>query len=510
MAASVENILPEGHILSSGVGAYRIEKKLGSGGFGITYLTVSEVKVGNVTADMHFAVKEHFPSAYCRRGADGSVVPLEGHDDDFRRSATDFEAEARRLQKYGTDCDNIVKVNEVFEANGTVYYVMQYISGESLDDYVRSRGTLTPAEAKNILGPVLDAVTYLHSHRVNHLDIKPENIMLQKKGDAVTPVLIDFGLSVHFRKSGGKTSPKGVMGVTDGFAPLEQYAGIQEFNPTTDVYTLAATFLYCLTGRIPAKASELRLQDVRKAVGDKLGEEELEGLCRALCKSSDDRTQSVARLKVDLGIVTSGGNGTVEIRKGDDSRPNWLKWALIGGLVVGAAAVIWFVAGNRGDDSRQEKGDAVSEKTEIADSAVVESPAEVAGQIVVTQEYIDSLAHAKADSIRRAEAASTAPATQSPQSTPTSSTTPTTPTPAKPNVTSGTLTFGYATWSGGIRDGKPHGSGRLTFHSSHAVDRHSSVQASPGDYFNATYENGQLISGKLYDSAGNLLKTIIP
>lgn len=76
------------------------------------------------------------------------MVPLEGHDDDFRRSATDFEAETRRLQKYGTDCDNIVKVNEVFEANGTVYYVMQYISGESLDDYVRSRGTLTPAEAK--------------------------------------------------------------------------------------------------------------------------------------------------------------------------------------------------------------------------------------------------------------------------------------------------------------------------------------------------------------------------
>ena len=331
--------------------------------------------------------------------------------------------------------------------------------------------------------------------------------MLQKKGDAVTPVLIDFGLSVHFRKSGGKTSPKGVMGVTDGFAPLEQYAGIQEFNPTTDVYALAATFLYCLTGRIPAKASELRLQDVRKAVGDKLGEEELEGLCRALCKSSDDRTQSVARLKVDLGIVTSGGNGTVEIRKGDDSRPNWLKWALIGGLVVGAAAVIWFVTGSRSEDSMEEKGDALPEKKESIDSAVVEPPAEAVGQIVVTQEYIDSLAHAKADSIRRAEAASAAPATQS---TPSSPTTPTSPTPAKPNVTSGTLNLGYATWSGGILDGKPHGSGRLTFHSSHAVDRHSSVQASPGDYFNATYENGQLISGKLYDSAGNLLKTIIP
>ena len=109
MAHTDEKALRTGTLLSSGQGSYLIEKVLGSGGFGITYLTMSEVKVGNVKAEVPFALKEHFPSAYCRREADGTVVPLEGHAEDFKRSASDFEAEARRLQKYGIDCDNIVK-----------------------------------------------------------------------------------------------------------------------------------------------------------------------------------------------------------------------------------------------------------------------------------------------------------------------------------------------------------------------------------------------------------------
>ncbi len=83
-------------------------------------------------------------------------------------------------------------------------------------------------------------------------------------------------------------------------------------------------------------------------------------------------------------------------------------------------------------------------------------------------------------------------------------------TPTEPKVTVGTLSFGYATWNGGIRNGKPDGKGKLTFSETHAVDRHSNVQANPGDYFEANYDNGSLISGKLYDQNGNLLKTIIP
>lgn len=82
--------------------------------------------------------------------------------------------------------------------------------------------------------------------------------------------------------------------------------------------------------------------------------------------------------------------------------------------------------------------------------------------------------------------------------------------PPKPVVTTGTLSLGYAIWRGGIKSGKPDGKGRMTFTTTHVVDRRSSVEANRGDYFDATYDNGSLISGKLYNSNGNLLKTIIP
>lgn len=83
-------------------------------------------------------------------------------------------------------------------------------------------------------------------------------------------------------------------------------------------------------------------------------------------------------------------------------------------------------------------------------------------------------------------------------------------TPTQPIATSGTLSLGYGTWEGGIMNGKPHGNGKITFTATHAVDRSSTLQANPGDYFEANYDRGSLISGKLYDSAGTLLKTIIP
>lgn len=80
----------------------------------------------------------------------------------------------------------------------------------------------------------------------------------------------------------------------------------------------------------------------------------------------------------------------------------------------------------------------------------------------------------------------------------------------KPKETTGTLALGYGTWEGGIMNGQPHGKGKITFTATHAVDRRSTLQANPGDYFEANYDCGSLISGKLYDSGGNLLKTIIP
>lgn len=261
------NALPAGAILNSGKQTYRIVRVLGSGGFGITYLAVSRQKVGNITVSIQFAVKEHFMSDFCERDSDTLQIKTGPGRQTVENSMKDFLGEARRLQQVGDGHPSIVKVNEVFEANNTAYYVMEYLDGESLRSYVRSRGKLSEAETLDLLRPVMEAVDYLHEQRMTHLDIKPDNIMLAREEDAsgnavMRPVLIDFGLSKHYDASGHATSTVNTLGCSDGYAPLEQYAGITTFSPSADIYALAATVLFCLTGKDPRRSPDMLHVDI--------------------------------------------------------------------------------------------------------------------------------------------------------------------------------------------------------------------------------------------------------
>lgn len=117
--------LPQGHILKSPQHTYRIESVLGSGGFGITYLANATIIVGNVPLKVKFAIKEHFISSDCERDKETSMVVYSNPAKErVENSRKDFIAEAKRLHKVGVSHPNIVKVNEVFEANNTAYYVM--------------------------------------------------------------------------------------------------------------------------------------------------------------------------------------------------------------------------------------------------------------------------------------------------------------------------------------------------------------------------------------------------
>lgn len=261
------NALPAGAILNSGKQTYRIVRVLGSGGFGITYLAVSRQKVGNITVPIQFAVKEHFMSDFCERDSDTLQIKTGPGRQTVENSMKDFLGEARRLQQVGNGHSSIVKVNEVFEANNTAYYVMEYLDGESLRSYVRSRGKLTVAETLDLLRPVMEAVDCLHEQRMTHLDIKPDNIMLAREEDSagnavLRPVLIDFGLSKHYDASGHATSTVNTLGCSDGYAPLEQYAGITTFSPSADIYALAATVLFCLTGKDPRRSPDMLHVDI--------------------------------------------------------------------------------------------------------------------------------------------------------------------------------------------------------------------------------------------------------
>lgn len=563
MISDLNNALPQGTILHGPGVTYRIEKTLGAGGFGITYLAVGQVIVGNVPAEVKFAIKEHFPSSICKRNGSSVVINDDKHDA-YKSSLSDFIAEAKKLHSLGTQNDNIVKVNEVFEENGTAYYVMQYINGESLSSYVKSKGKLQYHEAICLLSPIFDAVDFLHKSRINHLDIKPENIMLHRGVDGITPILIDFGLSVHFKKNGEKTSPKGVEGVSEGYSPLEQYAGIKEFNPSTDIYALAATLLYAITGKTPKSASEIRLSEIRSSISGIVPQNAVDGICKAMNKSYEYRTSTIKSFKGQLGLTSGGSSITVMLDKDKEKKRQILRLIIIGVsvLVIIVVVIVIFTRNHiqPSPDPNPTPVDTAQVVTISIGEDIVPAPSDGFLQDIATtlnlaqeadicikdakkrghftsseankiQEFREAVAVLLKQSseipllddnqtkiydsiVTKSKEAQRAISTykiyDEPESNPEKPSPAMTQSPQKPTVTEGTLQLGYGTWKGGIKNGKPEGKGRVTFTSAHRVDRNSSVEANPGDYFIATYDNGSLISGKLYDSNGNLIQTIIP
>lgn len=230
--------LSVGTLLRSPNREYRIEKVLGVGGFGITYKVSATLVYQNVPIFTYFAVKEHFLKDACERDAGSAGVvysrPSKARVEESRK---DFLSEAERLNALSGQVDNIVPVSEVFEANNTVYYVMEYLNGGSLSDIVKAGGPLPEQRALEIIEPVARAVAFLHSHRINHLDIKPDNIMFKTTPDgSKIPVIIDFGLAKHYDGNGRPTSTVRVQGCSDGYAPVEQYAGLNTFVPQADVH----------------------------------------------------------------------------------------------------------------------------------------------------------------------------------------------------------------------------------------------------------------------------------
>lgn len=154
---------------------------------------------------------------------------------------------------------NIVKVHDIFEENGTAYYVMDYIDGKSLGDIVKQRGALPEAEAVGYIRQVADALKYVHSLNRLHLDIKPGNVMVDALGHAM---LIDFGASKHYDMESGENTST-LMGVnTKGYAPVEQSTqSFTKFSPATDIYALGATLYKLLTGITPPDANLLMAKE---------------------------------------------------------------------------------------------------------------------------------------------------------------------------------------------------------------------------------------------------------
>ncbi len=292
-----EYALSKGTVLQGGKYPYRIEEVLGQGSYGITYKVSAEVSFGNITNKIYFAVKENFTKKYCSRKADGVTMKFPAEfASDVERDLEDFLTEGKRLNQICKSSKHIVKVNETWQENDTAYYAMEFIDGGSLSDFVISKGRLSEKEALKIFMPILEAVSSVHQYRLLHLDIKPENIMLERQNDGqLTPILIDFGITLHFDQSGSitKTSKDHSIGCSDGYAPIEQYSGINQFAPEVDVYALGAVLYYMLVGHDPMRSIDCNAKKIDANLPAETSSQVRAAILHAMNALRDERTQSV-------------------------------------------------------------------------------------------------------------------------------------------------------------------------------------------------------------------------
>ena len=250
--------LPEGIILHGEAYDYKITSVLGQGSFGITYRAKVEMRgaLGTLDSNMYVAIKEFFMKEVNGRDNTSVTSGSTSRDGLFEYYREKIEREARNLSTL--QHKNIVRVLESFQANGTVYYAMEYISGQSLDSVIikSPHHCLDAATALGYTQQLGSALSFMHSKGMLHLDVKPANAMVKDDG---TVVLIDFGLSKQYAANGEPESSTKVGAGTPGYAPLEQasYREGKGFPTMMDVYALGGTLYKMLTGQRPPEASEI-------------------------------------------------------------------------------------------------------------------------------------------------------------------------------------------------------------------------------------------------------------
>ena len=280
-------------------GKYRISCQLGQGGFGITYLAIQ------TALDRKVAVKEFFMPNCCSRDGDTTIVTMGNNNtygiaEQYKRK---FIKEAKTIASL--DNPHIIRIHDVFEENGTAYYVMEYLEGGDLKSRVHAQG-LPEDEALQIIRQIGEALNYIHRRNILHLDIKPSNILFREDE---TAVLIDFGISKHYDEKDGNETSSTPIGISDGYAPLEQYdtEGISAFSPATDIYSLGATLYYLLSGNRPPNASSI-LNNGLPTLTDSTSQRTADAINKAMSVRKNDRPQSVSEFLSLLNETQDTGN----------------------------------------------------------------------------------------------------------------------------------------------------------------------------------------------------------
>ena len=274
-------------------GRYTVGRVLGQGGFGVTYIALDDRTGGRV------AIKEYLPTDFAGRAADGTSVQIYSGDreENFAYGKAQFLVEAKTLAEFIGD-EHIVRIFSYFEENCTAYFVMEYVDGPALNKYMSANGgRLSVAEAGYLLLPLMDSLDHVHQKGVIHRDVAPDNIIIEN-GDKAK--LIDFGAA---RYSTGEKSKSLDVILKHGFAPYEQYKRHGRQGPWTDIYAMAATFYYAITGKVPPEAVDRMEEDelVPPAeLGVAINGKAEQALDRALAVSASKRYQSMAEFHRDM------------------------------------------------------------------------------------------------------------------------------------------------------------------------------------------------------------------
>lgn len=285
--------LQKNHALQGG--KYRIIEKIGQGGFAITYKAnwTTEVTgpMGKIATDITVAIKEFFFADYCSRDNESSQITISSPTgaqifDKFKEKLKKEAAILSRLRH-----PNIVSVLDIFEENNTVYMVMEYVSGGSLKDIIRKNGKLDEPTTLRYATHLCDAVAEIHRNNVLHLDIKPGNILINHD-DKVC--LIDFGISKQYNSDTHAETSTTPVGISKGFAPTEQYSGVAQFSPATDIYAIGATIYNMCSGNIPPEAMTLLEEDLPPING--ISDQLWNAITKAMSVRRNQRPQSIAEL----------------------------------------------------------------------------------------------------------------------------------------------------------------------------------------------------------------------
>lgn len=304
MASQANHPLPAGYQLED----YRIEKQLSVGGFSIVYL--ARDREGKAVA-----IKEYLPSTLALRG-EGETRPniTQEHLPAFRYGLKCFFEEGRALAKLSHP--NVIRVLNFFRANDTVYMVMEYEQGRTLQEFIQKhKGHIPEKFIRGVFTRMLNGLREVHSHKLLHLDLKPSNIYLRSDS---TPVLIDFGAA---RQTLHRDTPILKPMYTPGFASPEHYFNREELGPWSDIYSVGASMYACLAGTTPqaadARTEKDQLQPASSRWTGEYSDQLLETIDWCLCLNHLYRPQSVFALQKALTEPIRGpGNPPPEVQTG--------------------------------------------------------------------------------------------------------------------------------------------------------------------------------------------------